>query len=81
MNLAYHKVFQACISIRGRADLSGQRQPSQVLAIMEKESDGRVYSTIKHVAKGLNLNNLVLSENISQLLSLENYVPRGAESN
>ncbi len=51
--------------------------PSQVLAIMEKESDGRVYSTIKHVAKGLNLNNLVLPENISQLLSLENYVPRG----
>jgi len=54
--------------------------PSQVLAIMEKESNGRVYSTIKHVAKGLNLNNLVLPENISQLLSLENYVPRGAES-
>ncbi len=51
--------------------------PSQVLAIMEKESDGGVYSTIKHVAKGLNLNNLVLPDNISQLLSLENYVPRG----
>ena len=54
--------------------------PSQVLAIMEKESDGSVYSTIKHVAKGLNLNNLVLPENISQMISLENYVPRGAES-
>lgn len=54
--------------------------PSQVLAIMEKESGGSVYSTIKHVAKGLNLNNLVLLENISQMISLENYVPRGAES-
>lgn len=51
--------------------------PSQVLAIMEKECNGRVYSTIKHVAKGLNLNNLVLPENISRLLSLENYVPIG----
>ncbi len=34
--------------------------PSQVLAIMEKESDGRVYSTIKYVAKGLNLNYIAI---------------------
>lgn len=52
--------------------------PSQVLAILEKSvDDNNVYSTIKHVAKGLNLNNITLPDEIKQLISLENYVYKG----
>ena len=50
--------------------------PSQVLAILEKEIGDGIYSTIKHVAKGVNLNNLTLPNDIKQLISLENYVSK-----
>lgn len=49
-------------------------EPSQVLAILEKAVDDNIYVTVKHVAKGLNLNNIVLPDEISILISLENYV-------
>lgn len=52
--------------------------PSQVLAILEKSvDDNNVYSAIKHVAKGLNLNNITLPDEIKQLISLENYIYKG----
>lgn len=52
--------------------------PSQVLAILEKGvDDNNIYSTVKHVAKGLNLNNITLPDEIKQLISLENYVYKG----
>ena len=51
--------------------------PSQVLAIFEKGVNDRIYSTVKHVAKGLNLNNITLPEEIKKLISLENYVYKG----
>ena len=31
--------------------------PSQVLAILEKKNNDTIYSQVRHVAKGLNLNN------------------------
>lgn len=51
--------------------------PSQVLAILEKGTDDEIYSTVKHVAKGLNLNNIILPEKISSIINLENYVYKG----
>lgn len=52
-------------------------EPSQVLAILEKEKDEKRYSTVKHVAKGLNLNHLSLPNEIGMAVNLENYVYRG----
>ena len=51
--------------------------PSQVLAIMEKRIDETTYTTIKHVAKGLNLNNIILPDEINNIISLKNYVYKG----
>lgn len=51
--------------------------PSQVLAILEKEKDENVYKTVKHVAKGLNLNNLLLPNEIGAMVNLEKYVYKG----
>lgn len=53
--------------------------PSQVLAILEKEINDDIYRTIKHVAKGLNLHNLALPNEISDKISLENYVYKGKQ--
>lgn len=50
--------------------------PSQVLAIMEKNIDADIYSTVKHVAKGLNLNNITLPVQINSMINLDNYVPK-----
>ena len=47
---------------------------SQVLAILSKEAADLIYSNIRHVAKGLNLNNLVIPENIKSKITLENYI-------
>ena len=52
-------------------------EPSQVLAILEKDAYSEKYETIKHVAKGLNLNNIQIPEEISNLIDLKNYVYRG----
>jgi len=51
--------------------------PSQVLAIMEKDIDTDIYSTVKHVAKGLNLNNITLPKKINSMVNLENYMYKG----
>lgn len=51
--------------------------PSQVLAIMEKGSDMDIYSTVKHVAKGLDLHNIILPDEIDNMVNLESYVYRG----
>lgn len=51
--------------------------PSQVLAIFEKNIADTIYSTIKHVAKGLNLNNIILPDEINQLIHLNNYTYQG----
>ena len=49
---------------------------SQVLAILSKELTEDTYSNIRHAAKGLNLNNLTISDDIMKKISLENYVPK-----
>lgn len=51
--------------------------PSQVLAIFEKDFDNKIYETLKHVAKGLNLNNLKLPDEINSLIDLKNYIYKG----
>ena len=51
--------------------------PSQVLAILEKDKGENVYKTVKHVAKGLNLNNLLLPDEINTMVNLEKYVYKG----
>lgn len=51
--------------------------PSQVLAILEKGISDNIYETVKHVAKGLNFNNLDLPDETKQLISLEKYVYKG----
>lgn len=48
--------------------------PSQVLAILEKDKEDKVYSTVKHVAKGLNLKNIILPDEVKDKISLDNYV-------
>ena len=50
--------------------------PSQVLAILEKPIDADIYSTVKHVAKGLNLNAIVLPDKINEMIDLDDYVYR-----
>ena len=50
----------------------------QILAeILEKGIDTEIYSTVKHVAKGLNLNNITLPQEINAMINLDNYVYRG----
>ena len=51
--------------------------PSQVLAIMEKDMDADTYTIVKHVAKGLNLNNITLPDEIRNMINLDGYVYRG----
>lgn len=51
--------------------------PSQVLAIFQKDSTSGVYSTIKYVAKGLNLNNINFPDEIKEMVDLSNYTYKG----
>jgi len=51
--------------------------PSQVLVIMEKNNTTNIYSIIKHVAKGLNLNTIKLPEEINRMILLDNYAYKG----
>lgn len=51
--------------------------PSQVLAIFEKDVGSEKYITVKHVAKGINLNNIQLPDKIKSMIDLKNYVYRG----
>ena len=51
--------------------------PSQVLTILERSfGSSEKYSTIKHVAKGTNLLSLPIPDDISELISLENYIAK-----
>lgn len=51
--------------------------PSQVLAIFERDyGDNKVYSKIRHVAKGLNLGTIKFPTEVSDKISLENYMPK-----
>lgn len=51
--------------------------PSQVLAILEKEMVEEIYMVVKYVAKGLNLNSIVLPDEINDVISLEYYIYKG----
>lgn len=51
--------------------------PSQVLAILEKETNDEVYSIVKHVAKGLNLSRIMLPDDINDKIDLCNYTYKG----
>ena len=51
-------------------------EPSQVLAIFSKDTSEAIYKEIRHVAKGLNLNNLNMPKDLCDLISLENYIPK-----
>lgn len=55
--------------------LSGN--PSQVLAILQKEVGAETYCLVKHVAKGLDLNRTSLPDEIHAKISLENYKYKG----
>lgn len=55
--------------------------PSQVLAILEKDVNAEIYSTVKHVAKGLNLSNISLPEEIDSMVDLKSYVFTGGIKN
>ena len=46
----------------------------KVLNRYEKRIDADIYSTVKHVAKGLNLKKLTMPYEINQMINLENYV-------
>lgn len=47
--------------------------PSQVLAVLQKECDNDIYVTVKHVAKGLDLSNLILPSEIRDKIDLTEY--------
>ena len=51
--------------------------PSQVLAILEKDFDTDIYFTVKHVAKGVNLKEINLPQDITSMINLDNYVYKG----
>jgi len=50
--------------------------PSQVLAIFSKRKEERIYKTVRYVAKGLNLIKVNLPEDITQFITLEEYLPK-----
>ncbi len=45
--------------------------------VPSKSVDADIYSTVKHVAKGLNLNNITLPQEINAMINLDNYIYRG----
>jgi len=49
---------------------------SQVIAVFTKNPQENIYSRIRHVAKGVNLNNISFSEGLSDKVTLENYKPK-----
>ena len=56
--------------------------PAQILAIMSKKVNikRKIYTEINYVAKGLPFNKLVLPQELSSLISLENYVENNTKS-
>lgn len=49
---------------------------SQVIAIFSKNIFDTFYEEIRYVAKGINLNKITLSTNISEKICLKNYIPK-----
>lgn len=47
--------------------------PSQVLAILQKDITDTKYTNVRHIAKGMHFEKLVLPDNIKELIVLENY--------
>ena len=47
--------------------------------ILEKDMDTEIYSVIKHVAKGLNLNHIILPDKIKAKICLNDYIYKGNE--
>ncbi len=47
--------------------------PSQVLAIFEKDVDSDLYEKVKHIAKGLNLKNIQLPDEITDMVDLKKF--------
>lgn len=45
--------------------------------VPSKSVDADIYSTVKHVAKGLNLNNITLPQEMNAMINLDNYIYRG----
>lgn len=45
--------------------------------VPSKSVDADIYSTVKHVAKGLNLNNITLPQEMNAMINLDNYRYRG----
>ena len=50
--------------------------PSQVLAIFSKVDGEELYEHVRHVSKGINLNNVKLPKEIEDKICLESYVPK-----
>jgi len=51
--------------------------PSQVLAILEKDINDDIYCRVKHVAKGVSLNKVVMPQEIKEMICLDSYVYQG----
>lgn len=49
---------------------------SQVLAVLSKKSYENIYKNIRHVAKGLNLNNIKIPEDIMTKICLDDYISK-----
>ena len=67
----YHPVSALKKDIRELSD-----NPLQVIAVFTKNSEIEIFSQIRHVAKGVNLNNLNFPEKISNKINLDNYIPK-----
>lgn len=50
---------------------------SQVLAIFSKKVKDEIYENVRHVSKGVNLNDVKIPDEIIHKISLESYTPKG----
>lgn len=50
---------------------------SQVLAIFSKKVKDEIYENVRHVSKGMNLNDVKIPDEIIHKISLESYTPKG----
>ncbi len=64
-------------TIRTDTQAEAIQRAREIARNQESELFIHVYSTVKHVAKGLNLNNIILPQEINAMINLDNYVYRG----
>jgi len=50
--------------------------PYQVIAILKRDKEEGIYANICHVSKGVNLHNCTFSQNITDMINLQNYIPK-----